>query len=193
MEEPETTMVEGKASVTLEDVMIFEGLSILGSLIFTPLEIEELKEAEEGLKSIRIELIRSKAKKACPRLWMQKFIDSGSEFEHEAFFAFWILRERIGVYGYHLVTISISSGLGLREICRAKTKTKFDKKKGQPRLAQWHDVSCKFENVRLALESELVEVLNGILMPCRLKTGNDLSFIERMKFVYRLLHVLTKN
>ncbi|KAE8730375.1 Ribosome-binding factor A family protein isoform 1 [Hibiscus syriacus] len=82
----------GEASVTLEDVMILGGFSVLGSPVFAPLETEESKEVEETLKSARIEIVRSKAKKACPHLWMQRFMDNGSEFEHEAFLAFWLSR-----------------------------------------------------------------------------------------------------
>ncbi|KAE8669969.1 Ribosome-binding factor A family protein isoform 1 [Hibiscus syriacus] len=82
----------GEASVTLEDVMILGGFSVLGSPVFAELDTDESKELEEGLKNVRIEIVRSKAKKACPRLWMQRFMDNGGELEHEAFLAFWLSR-----------------------------------------------------------------------------------------------------
>ncbi|KAL4282029.1 hypothetical protein GQ457_03G002280 [Hibiscus cannabinus] len=197
----------GEASVTLEDVMILGGFSVLGPPVFAPLETEESKEAEESLKSARLEIVRSKAKKACPRLWMQRFMDNGSEFEHEAFLAFWLsryvftnayetIREHVFSIAVHLargtrlalapaVLASIYRDLCLlKDAIIASTKTGKEEvfkltlwspfqlvqvwawerfaelrpqpnpiAKGEPRLVQWHDVSCKVENVRLALES----------------------------------------
>ncbi|XP_022725263.1 uncharacterized protein LOC111281820 [Durio zibethinus] len=197
----------GEVSVTLEDVMILGGFSVLGSPVFTPLETEELKQVEESLKSARIEIVRSKAKKACPRLWMQKFMDTGSEFEHEAFLAFWLSRyvftNAHETIREHVFSIAIHLARGrrlalapavlasiYRDLCLLKdaitASTKFGKEevftltiwspfqlvqvwawerflelrpkpnlipKGEPRLVQWHDVSCKVENVRSALEA----------------------------------------
>ncbi|XWS40128.1 hypothetical protein CRYUN_Cryun18bG0113400 [Craigia yunnanensis] len=197
----------GEASVTLEDVMILGGFSVLGSPVFTPLETEELKEVEESLKSARIEIVRSKAKKACPHLWMQKLMDTGSKFEHEAFLAFWLsryvftnahetIREHVFSIAVHLArgtrlalapavlssvyrdlcllkdAITASTKLGKEEVFTLTIWSPFQLvqvwawerfvelrpkpnliAKGQPRLVQWHDVSCKVENVRLALES----------------------------------------
>ncbi|GMI74479.1 hypothetical protein HRI_001117200 [Hibiscus trionum] len=199
----------GEASVTLEDVIILGGFSVLGSPVFAPLETEESKEIEESLKSARIEIVRSKAKKACPRLWMQRFMDSDNEFEfeHEAFLAFWLsryvftnahetIREHVFSIAVHLargtrlalapaVLASIYRDLCLlKDAIIASKKTANDEvfkltiwspfqlvqvwawerfaelrpqpnpiAKGEPRLVQWHDVSCKVENVRLALES----------------------------------------
>ncbi|OMP03116.1 hypothetical protein COLO4_10613 [Corchorus olitorius] len=197
----------GEASVTLEDVMILGGFSVLGSPVFNPLETDELKEVEEGLKNARLEIVRSKAKKACPRLWMQKFMDSGNEFEHEAFLAFWLsryvftnahetIREHVFSVAIHLArgtklalapavlasiyrdlcllkdAITASTKLGKEEVFTLTLWSPFQLvqvwawerflglrpqpnpiAKGEPRLVQWHDVSCKVDNVRLALES----------------------------------------
>ncbi|XVE93747.1 hypothetical protein REPUB_Repub01dG0220900 [Reevesia pubescens] len=197
----------GEASVTLEDVMILGGFSVLGSPVFTPLETEELREVEESLKCARIEIVRSKAKKACPRLWMLKFMDTGSEFEHEAFLAFWLsryvftnahetIREHVFSIAIHLArgtrlalapavlasiyrdlcllkdAITAATKLGKEEVFTLTIWSPFQLvqiwawerfvelrpkpnliEKGQPRLVQWHDVSCKVENVRVALES----------------------------------------
>ncbi|XVE48941.1 hypothetical protein DITRI_Ditri01bG0042500 [Diplodiscus trichospermus] len=197
----------GEASITLEDVMILGGFSVLGSPVFTPLETEELKEVEDSLKSARMEIVRSKAKKACPRLWMQKFMDTGSEFEHEAFLAFWLsryvftnahetIREHVFSIAIHLAratrlalapavlasiyrdlcllkdAINASTKLGKEEVVTLTVWSPFQLvqvwawerllelrpkpnliAKSEPRLAQWHDVNCKVENVRLALEA----------------------------------------
>nr|KJB32617.1 hypothetical protein B456_005G249100 [Gossypium raimondii] len=196
----------GEASVTLEDMMILGGFSVLGSPVFTPLEAEESKEAEENLKSARIEIVRSKAKKACPRLWMQRFMDSGNEIEHEAFLSFWLsryvftnahetIREHVFPIAVHLArgtrlalapavlasiyrdlcllkdAITASTKMGKEEVFKLTLWSPFQLVqvwawerfaelrpkpnpivKGEQRLVQWHDVSCKVENVRLALE-----------------------------------------
>ncbi|GMJ12726.1 hypothetical protein HRI_004941800 [Hibiscus trionum] len=197
----------GEASVTLEDVMILGGFSVLGPSVFAPLDSEESREVESSLKSARIEIVRSKAKKACPRLWMQRFMDNGGEFEHEAFLAFWLsryvftnayetIREHVFGIAVHLArgtrlalapavlasiyrdlcllkdAIIASTKLGKEEVFKLTLWSPFQLvqvwawerfaelrpqpnpiAKGEPRLVQWHDVSCKVENVRLALES----------------------------------------
>ncbi|XP_031260169.1 uncharacterized protein LOC116118319 [Pistacia vera] len=81
----------GEVTITLEDMMI-AGYSVLGSPIFCPVEADELKELEEKLNEAQRELRMSKARKADHRPWMRKFMDSGSEIEHEAFLALWLSR-----------------------------------------------------------------------------------------------------
>lgn len=77
----------GEASITLEDVMILGGFSVSGDSVFSPLESIELKEVEERLVKARKEVKRARAVQ-----WLQKFVNSGSELEHEAFLAFWLSR-----------------------------------------------------------------------------------------------------
>ncbi|XP_044485051.1 uncharacterized protein LOC123210641 [Mangifera indica] len=81
----------GEATITLEDMMI-AGYSVLGSPVFCPVEEDELKQLEKKLSEADMELKRSKSGKAHHCLWMKKFMDSGSEIEHEAFLALWLSR-----------------------------------------------------------------------------------------------------
>ena len=82
----------GEATITLEDIMVLGGYSVLGDSVFCPVESEEQKEIENSLKESRREILRTKAKKACQSKWLKKFMDSGSEFEHEAFLSYWLSR-----------------------------------------------------------------------------------------------------
>ncbi|KAF3966046.1 hypothetical protein CMV_009815 [Castanea mollissima] len=82
----------GEATITLEDIMVLGGYSVLGDSVFCPVESEEQKEIENSLKEARREIGRTKAKKACQFKWLKKFMDSGSEFEHEAFLSCWLSR-----------------------------------------------------------------------------------------------------
>ncbi|XP_038692054.1 uncharacterized protein LOC119990232 [Tripterygium wilfordii] len=83
----------GEATITLEDVTVSWGYSMLGSPVNSSLESRELEEIEEKLENARKGILRTKSKKACQSSWMNKFMeDGGIEFEHEAFLAFWLSR-----------------------------------------------------------------------------------------------------
>ncbi|KAK9938446.1 hypothetical protein M0R45_015182 [Rubus argutus] len=65
--------------------MVLGGYSVLGDSIFSPLENRELEEIEEKLNEERTELSRGVSKRPTISLWLKKFMNSGSELEHEAF------------------------------------------------------------------------------------------------------------
>ncbi|WJX37598.1 hypothetical protein P8452_25347 [Trifolium repens] len=80
-----------EATITLEDVMVLGGYPILGDPVFISLEDEEMREVEKKLILARKELITDKKQGGDTRtsLWMDIFIDKGSEIEHEAFLVTW--------------------------------------------------------------------------------------------------------
>ncbi|KAE8680210.1 C globular stage-like protein [Hibiscus syriacus] len=82
----------GEATVTLEDIMVIGGYSVLGSPVFAPVESEEMGESRKKLENSRRELNKSSHKKASQSVWLKKFMNSGSEIEHEAFLALWLSR-----------------------------------------------------------------------------------------------------
>ncbi|OMP04446.1 hypothetical protein COLO4_09641 [Corchorus olitorius] len=82
----------GEATITLEDVMILGGYSVLGSPVFSPVQTEKMEEIWEELNNARKEITRTTSRKASLSQWMKKFMDSGSPVEHEAFLAFWLSR-----------------------------------------------------------------------------------------------------
>lgn len=82
----------GEATITLEDMMILGGYAVLGEPIFRPVDTDGLALIEKKLLLARTELAKTKAKKVSQSLWLPKFMDSGSEIEHEAFLALWLSR-----------------------------------------------------------------------------------------------------
>ncbi|KAB2615683.1 hypothetical protein D8674_022271 [Pyrus ussuriensis x Pyrus communis] len=83
---PETT------TITLEDIMVLGGFSVLGDSVLSPLDTAELKEIEDKLLAQRKEMIRSRAMKATTSSWLNRFINGGHQLKHEAFLVYWLLR-----------------------------------------------------------------------------------------------------
>ncbi|XP_020416898.1 uncharacterized protein LOC18780981 [Prunus persica] len=82
----------GEATITLEDVMILGGFSVLGHTVLSPLETTESKEIEEKLNRERRTPYRDVSRDVLASEWLKKFKNSGTEFEHEAFLALWLSR-----------------------------------------------------------------------------------------------------
>ncbi|XP_047340077.1 protein MAIN-LIKE 2-like [Impatiens glandulifera] len=82
----------GEATITLEDVAVIGGYSLGGHCVLQPLESPALKDIENQLKEERLVIGRTKASRACQKLWMDRFMGSGSEIEHEAFLSHWLSR-----------------------------------------------------------------------------------------------------
>ena len=80
----------GEATVTLEDVIVLGGYSLFGYPVFTLLEDQEMREVEQKLVSIESQERISKGMVPSTSVWMDIFIDKGSEIEHEAFLATWL-------------------------------------------------------------------------------------------------------
>ncbi|KAL6130076.1 hypothetical protein ACLB2K_068457 [Fragaria x ananassa] len=81
----------GEATFTLEDVMVLGGYSVLGDSVLKPLE-NPGKELEEKLDRERKEIYNTGSRKATTSLWLNRFMGSGSEIEHQAFLAYWLCR-----------------------------------------------------------------------------------------------------
>ncbi|KAG5389323.1 hypothetical protein IGI04_030864 [Brassica rapa subsp. trilocularis] len=71
----------GEATITLEDVTLLLGFSLLGSSVYTPLESSEIKESVLKLEKRRKESVKQVS-------WISSFEDD--QMEHEAFLAFWL-------------------------------------------------------------------------------------------------------
>ena len=80
----------GEATITLEDVIVLGGYSLFGHPVFTQLEDQEMREVEQKLVNIENQERISKGMVPSTSVWMDIFIDKGSEVEHEAFLATWL-------------------------------------------------------------------------------------------------------
>ncbi|XP_054813304.1 serine/threonine-protein phosphatase 7 long form homolog [Prosopis cineraria] len=84
----------GEATITLDDVMICGGHSVVESYVFTPLKDKESKLMEQRLDEVRRKLIKTKAKKATHVSWLRHFMEEEEEgeLEHVAFLSLWLSR-----------------------------------------------------------------------------------------------------
>ncbi|XP_009781168.1 uncharacterized protein [Nicotiana sylvestris] len=108
----------GEASITLEDMMILGGFSVLGGTVsLQPLQSPELVEIQENLEKARKKLIRMKTDNH--NGWLNHFMNSGHRFEHEAFLSLWLSRfvfpgNEYGKIGIHVFPIAVNLAKGTR-------------------------------------------------------------------------------
>ncbi|KAJ0242188.1 Aminotransferase-like [Hirschfeldia incana] len=80
----------GEATITLEDVMLLLGFSILGSPVFAVLDSSGEK-TKEKLEKERMILHKGQGRMVSQAVWMRRFMDIGdNELEHVAFLALWL-------------------------------------------------------------------------------------------------------
>ncbi|KAI3408067.1 PMD domain-containing protein [Psidium guajava] len=80
----------GEATITLEDVMVLGGYSAWGSSPLLTYLRDHSGEVEMELRRAMSEISKTTAKKADSSKWMEKFRDTESDIEHEAFLAYWL-------------------------------------------------------------------------------------------------------
>jgi hypothetical protein len=81
-----------EATLTLEDTLLLGGYSALGLSVSSPMESEELNMLENDMNNVRLELMRTKDRKATIFAWFTRFNNSGTDFEHEVFLTYWLTR-----------------------------------------------------------------------------------------------------
>uniref|UniRef100_A0A5B7CB13 Putative C globular stage n=1 Tax=Davidia involucrata TaxID=16924 RepID=A0A5B7CB13_DAVIN len=82
----------GEATITLEDMMVLGGYSVLGDPVFSPLKTKDLIEIEENLGKAHKDFRPGSPRYASQCAWMDHFMETGGRFEHEAFLALWLSR-----------------------------------------------------------------------------------------------------
>lgn len=105
----------GETTVTLEDVLVLGGFSVLGNSVLTPLETKEMIDIERKLTDARNQ---GKPNRTVHQEWLNRFMDSGSEIEHEAFLVLWLSRHVLPrsfyMVGKHVHSIAIHIARGTR-------------------------------------------------------------------------------
>ncbi|KAM7250216.1 hypothetical protein ACFE04_022099 [Oxalis oulophora] len=87
----------GESTLTLEDMLVLGGFSVLGHSVSTARILDDddvlLMIRENALIKALKTLIRTSGKRYCGNYtWMEHFMGTGKELEHEAFLVFWLLR-----------------------------------------------------------------------------------------------------
>ncbi|KAF8410706.1 hypothetical protein HHK36_003240 [Tetracentron sinense] len=107
----------GEATMTLEDMLILGGFSVLGKPVCSPLESRELEEIEEEMIEEHRRVGSGKSKKAAHQAWMNHFMESGSKLEHMAFLSLWLSRYVFPAFpfdttrkGVFLIAINLARG-----------------------------------------------------------------------------------
>ncbi|XP_020879595.1 LOW QUALITY PROTEIN: uncharacterized protein LOC110227916 [Arabidopsis lyrata subsp. lyrata] len=79
----------GEATITLEDVLVLLGFSVLVSPVFAPLECSEMRDSAYKLEKTRVKSI-GYAGRVNQRSWTSSFFGRGPQMEHEAFLVLWL-------------------------------------------------------------------------------------------------------
>ncbi|MBA0716528.1 hypothetical protein Golax_015352, partial [Gossypium laxum] len=140
----------GEATITLEDIMVCRGFSILGESILSPLKTKQLVEVERKLIKGRKEAARGICMFASPKDWMDYFMGTRHELEHEAFLSLWlsnlvfVTSTSIHYVGKHVFPITIHLARGNRVTLAPAEKFLGSRPMpnsisyGEPRIARWH-------------------------------------------------------
>lgn len=82
----------GEATITMEDLMVLGGFSVLGRPVTKPIN-GLLLEIVEEMEKKKTEMTRTPAKKAYHYNWMTHFMEQQDyKYEHVAFLSFWLAR-----------------------------------------------------------------------------------------------------
>nr|GME17671.1 serine/threonine-protein phosphatase 7 long form homolog [Ipomoea batatas] len=96
----------GEVSLTLEDMIVLGGFSVLGDCVdpdLSPIGDRKWVEIKSKLLKARSEIYKTCSKKITHGSWIAKFIGSGSEVEHEAFLVLWLEKFVFPISAYETI------------------------------------------------------------------------------------------
>ncbi|KAL0353626.1 UNVERIFIED_CONTAM: hypothetical protein Sangu_0943900 [Sesamum angustifolium] len=107
----------GESTITLEDMLILGGFSVVGGPVSLPSETKELLGIEHFLEESRRNLARLRTDRHAQ--WLNLFMESSSVFEHEAFLSLWLSRfvfpgNHLDRIGSHVFSAAIHLARGRR-------------------------------------------------------------------------------
>ncbi|GKC74302.1 aminotransferase-like mobile domain-containing protein [Tanacetum coccineum] len=139
----------GEVTITLEDMMVVGGFSVLGHSVFDLVDIEcdETKLVLRKLNEARSEFHKSRYNKTDQFGWMKKYKDSGSEIEHVAFLALWLSR-----FVFPSTYTTVSANVYAIAVCLARwvrlaLAPPVLANSCNPRFARWENKKLRVENV----------------------------------------------
>ncbi|KAG8386142.1 hypothetical protein BUALT_Bualt03G0118300 [Buddleja alternifolia] len=109
----------GEATVTLEDMTVLGGYSVLGESVLISVEREDSVEKQESLnRAYRDVRLKMNLPVATDTVWMDHFMGSNDRLEHEAFLSLWLSRFvfpiKYGVVGNHVFPLAIHLSVGIQ-------------------------------------------------------------------------------
>ncbi|KAJ8425236.1 hypothetical protein Cgig2_014335 [Carnegiea gigantea] len=155
----------GEATISLEDVMVLGGYSVLGDSVSGSGGEREFAQTEKKLMNAHDEIKRGKSQRACQSQWMKHFRGVGSEIEHEAFLSLWlssatqVKKTDNADDSDDLFVLTLWAPLHLVQVWAWERFPEFRPNPnaieyGEPRLARWHAVNeSENGNVRPMLQS----------------------------------------
>ncbi|XVF70592.1 hypothetical protein PTKIN_Ptkin11bG0174900 [Pterospermum kingtungense] len=100
----------GETTISLEDVMVLGGYSVIGFPVTCSRDSHELREAEDKLLEECKKLQGGVGKRIRQKAWVQSFMGTGKDIEHEAFLSLWltrfVLQDPLGVIRKRLFPIA---------------------------------------------------------------------------------------
>lgn len=109
----------GEATITLQDVLILGGFSVVGESVNSPLK-EEMEEIEKQMVREQRGFNKQKSKKASHGAWMKHYMGSSDgKLEHMAFLSLWVSRyvfpaHPFGTIGQYVFSIAVRLAEGTR-------------------------------------------------------------------------------
>ncbi|KAK7305076.1 hypothetical protein VNO77_42975 [Canavalia gladiata] len=97
----------GEATITLEDMKVCWGYSVMGANVCSSLVSDEERKIEEELIAVSRMFFKSKLKRADHTPWMKHFMKGESQVEHEGFLSLWLSRFVFPATSYRSILKSV--------------------------------------------------------------------------------------